>query len=110
MVKCICINDRDKPSVIPKSKWVEMDKEYTITHVYFHANQENGIQGVSLYEIYLDESCSPYETFKLSRFAISINDLNKLIELIKNCTELNDLDITKFIEESQLEILEGETA
>jgi len=110
MVKCICINDENKPSVIPKSKWIVKDKEYTITHVYFHKNQESGIQGVSLYEIFLDESCSPYETFKLSRFAININDLNKLIELIKNCTELNDLDITKLIEESELEIIEGETA
>ena len=43
MVKCICINDENKPSVIPKSKWIVKDEHYTITHVYFHKYQENGI-------------------------------------------------------------------
>jgi hypothetical protein len=42
----------------------------------------------------------------LSRFGISVDDLEKLIELIKNCTELNDVDIQALIEESQLQLIE----
>jgi hypothetical protein len=51
----------------------------------------------------LDESCKPYETFKLSRFAIHHDDLQDFIELCKMCTELNELEITKLIEESELQ-------
>jgi hypothetical protein len=104
MVKCICINDKNKPAEIPSSKWVKAEEDYHITHVYYHPNQ--GIQGCSLYEKPLGEDCAPYETFRLSRFAISVDDLEKLIELIKNCTELNYLDIQALIKESQLEIIE----
>ena len=84
--------------------WIKKEETYHITHIYYHPNQ--GIQGCSLYEKPLGEDCAPYESFKLSRFAISADDLEKLIELIKNCTELNDIDIKTLIEESQLEIVE----
>ena len=66
MVACICIDDSKKPNIIPKDKWVIKGNKYHITHVYYHPNQ--GIRGCSLYERPLDESCKPYETFKLSRF------------------------------------------
>lgn len=104
MIKCICIDDKNKPVEISSSSWVKVDESYNITHIYYHPNQ--GIQGCSLYEKPLGENCAPYESFKLSRFAISADDLEKLIELIKNCTELNDIDIKTLIEESQLEIVE----
>jgi len=104
MVKCICIDDKNKPAEIPYSSWVKAEESYHITHVYYHPNQ--GIQGCSLYEKPLGEDCAPYETFKLARFGISVDDLAKLIELIKNCTELNDVDIQALIEESQLQLIE----
>ena len=104
MVKCTCIDDKNKPAEIPSSSWVKVEESYHITHVYYHPNQ--GIQGCSLYEKPLGEDCAPYETFKLSRFGISVDDLEKLIELIKNCTELNDVDIQALIEESQLQLIE----
>jgi hypothetical protein len=104
MVKCICIDDKNKPAEIPSSRWIKIEESYHITHVYYHPDQ--GIQGCSLYEKPLGEDCYPYETFKLSRFGISMNDLQELIELIKNCTELNNLDIELLIKESQLELIE----
>lgn len=107
MVACICIDDSKKPNIIPKSKWIINGDKYHITHVYYHPNQ--GISGVSLYEKPLDESCQPYETFKLSRFAIDIKDLESLIELIKDCTELDNVDVHALLKESEL-IIEGETA
>ncbi|HVG15811.1 MAG TPA: hypothetical protein VM935_12650 [Chitinophagaceae bacterium] len=101
MVNCICINDEDKPIEIPQKKWVVKDEEYRITHVYFHPNQ--GLQGCTLYEKPLDETCKPFETFKLSRFAIKLSDLEAFIELCKLCTELNELQIKELIEESELQ-------
>jgi hypothetical protein len=68
-------------------------------------SSNQGIQGCSLYEKPLDESCAPYESFRLSRFAINAENLERLIELIKDCTELNDVDVKKLIEESQLELV-----
>lgn len=105
MIPCICIDDKHRPEVIPTSKWVKEGDEYHITHVYLHKFQDGGIQGVSLYEKPLDKSCAPYETFRLTRFAFSEEGISKLIELIKLCSELNDFDIKKLIEESQLEII-----
>lgn len=104
MVKCTCIDDKNKPAEIPTSSWVKVEESYHITHIYYHVNQ--GIQGCSLYEKPLGEDCAPYESFKLSRFGINVDDLKKLIELIKNCTELNDLNIKSLIEESQLQLIE----
>ena len=104
MIKCICINDSNKPIEIPSSNWIKKDENYHITHIYYHPDQ--GIQGCSLYEKPLGEDCTPYESFKLSRFAINVDDLESLIELMKNCTELNDVDIQQLIEESELELIE----
>lgn len=103
MVNCICINDENRPVQIPIEKWVKKDDQYRITHVYFHPKQ--GIQGCTLYEKPLDETCKPYETFKLSRFAIHLEDLPAFIELCKMCTELNDVEIKELIEESELQTI-----
>lgn len=104
MIKCICIDDANKPVEISSSNWIKKEETYHITHIYYHPNQ--GIQGCSLYEKPLGEDCYPYESFKLSRFGISIDDLEKFIEFMKLCTELNDVDIKTLIEESQLELIE----
>ena len=104
MIKATCIDDTNKPVQIPSSKWIKLDESYHITHIYYHPNQ--GIQGCDIYEKPLGEECYPYETFKLSRFAINVTDLERFIELAKNCTELNNIDIKNLIKESQLEIVE----
>lgn len=102
MIDCICIDDENRPKEIPADKWVKKDEAYKITHVYIHVNQ-GGIQGVTLYEKPLDESCKPFETFKLSRFAIKLEDLDAFIELCKSCSELDEVDIRHLIEESELQ-------
>lgn len=96
MARAICINDKNKPKEIPSNKWIKAEKEYHIIYVYWHPNQ--GVQGVDLKEISL-MGCEPYETFKLDRFAIHKDDIDKFIELCKNCTDMNDVDIQKVIEE-----------
>lgn len=62
-----------------------------------------GIQGVSLYEKPLDETCAPYESFRLSRFAILFEDLELFIALLKNCTDLNDIQIEELMKEIEFE-------
>lgn len=98
MVKCKCVNDSNMPVEFPISKWVKKDNEYHITHVYYHVEQ--GISGVELSEINLND-CYPFVSFKMDRFAISMEDLEKLLELIKDCNDLSDIeiDVDKLIEE-----------
>ena len=104
MIKTLCINAEGKPKEIPQSKWLEKDKEYHIIKITVHKNQDN-IQGCELAEISLDESCAPYEYYKLDRFAISKDDLEALIELMKLSSELNNVEIGELIKESELVIV-----
>ncbi|MGB0881448.1 MAG: hypothetical protein ACPGSO_00735 [Vicingaceae bacterium] len=94
-VKCVCVNDKNKPIKIDESRWVKKDNEYSITHIYYHPNQ--GIQGVELKEVKLLEKDAPFEAYRLDRFGIYIDQLDKLKELIKLCTDLNDFDIEELI-------------
>jgi len=101
MIKCKCINDSNRPEDFPANKWVKKDNEYHITHVYYHVEQ--GISGVELAEVDLKD-CKPYISFRMDRFAIAMEDLEKLLELIKDCNNLSDIDIdvNKLIEELEL--------
>lgn len=108
MIPCICIDDANKPLPIPKEKWVKLDEEYHIDLITIHPNQ-GFIQGCSLHEKPL-ENCAPFEYFKLSRFAIKLEDLEALIQLMKDSTELNDLDISKLLKESGIQIREPKLA
>jgi len=101
MINCKCINDSNRPEDFSINKWVKKDNEYHITHVYYHVEQ--GISGVELAEVDLKD-CEPYISFKMDRFAIAMEDLEKLLELIKDCNNLSDVDIdvNKLIEELEL--------
>ncbi|MCE3278059.1 MAG: hypothetical protein K0S44_250 [Bacteroidetes bacterium] len=104
MVPCICIDAKNKPTEIPNGMWISEGFEYHITHVYFLTKQQ--IQGVLLQEVKL-KGCKPYETYRLNRFAFTQEALEKLIELIKACTELNHIDVAKLVEECQLTTIEN---
>ena len=71
--------------------------------MYFHRFQEGGINGVALYEKPLDESCAPYESFRITRFAFTEDGLKMLKELMSLCTELDQFDIEELLESTQLE-------
>lgn len=87
MVKCICINDKNRPSKVPPHKWVKEGNEYTIIFTLIVLPQKT--LAVQLEEIDLDESCMPYEFFLANRFAFTQEELEKLIEFIKECTQVN---------------------
>ena len=101
-VPCICINAKNRPKEVPAKMWISEGIEYHITHVSFLKRQ--GIQGVELKEVKM-KGCEPYEFYQLNRFAFTLANIEKLMELISLCTELNHVDIEKLVEESNLEII-----
>ena len=105
MVEVVCINDSSRPKEIPVSHWVKKDNTYHITKVTIHHNQ-NSIQGCLLYEIQLDfVEHFPYETFSLNRFGITEENLEKLIELIKNQDNSGDVKEYEKLVERELELV-----
>lgn len=86
-LKCICINDKNKPNEIPDSHWIEEGEEYTILFARFLLPQR--VLGFQLNEIMLDESCAPYEYFVANRFAFRKEDLQRLIEFIEDCSDMS---------------------
>jgi len=86
MIKCLCINDKNKPNEIPNEKWVEKGKEYTILFSMTVLPQKQ--LGFQLNEIDLDDSCSPYTWFLANRFAFREEDIQKLIEFIQDCNHI----------------------
>jgi hypothetical protein len=101
MIETVCINDSNKPSIIPDTHWVKKGKWYNIIMVYNMVKQE-GILGVVLKEIDLESLEIGYSCFKIDRFAIKQEDIPALLQLIKDCGELNDFDPQKLIDEQVL--------
>lgn len=99
MIECICIDSKNKPEEIPLGRWIQEGFKYHITHVFYHPDQ--GIQGCTLHEVRLT-GCLPYTSYRLSRFAMTQENLLLLMEMIKDCSELNDLDISELIKGSEL--------
>ena len=93
MVECICINDKGKPTIIPPSKWVIKNEVYHITHI--GTTLGSSVMCVTVKEITLGAEFYPYEGFRLDRFAFKEKDIPSLIELMKQCAELNNIDITE---------------
>jgi hypothetical protein len=55
---------------------------------------------VQLEEIDLDESCMPYEFFLANRFAFTQEELEKLIDFIQECTQIN-MSIKELMKQTQ---------
>jgi hypothetical protein len=98
MVKCICINDKNRPSKIPQEKWLKEGEEYTIIFTLIVLPQKT--LAVQLEEIDLDESCMPYEFFLANRFAFTKEELEKLIAFIEECTQVN-ISIKELMKQTQ---------
>jgi hypothetical protein len=98
MVKCICINDKNRPSKIPQEKWLKEGEEYTIIFTLIVLPQKT--LAVQLEEIDLDESCMPYEFFLANRFAFTQEELEKLIAFIEECTQVN-ISIKELMKQTQ---------
>jgi len=104
MIEVICIDDSNRPDIIPISHWVKKGKKYHINYVYKMLVQ-GGILGVTLCEIDLMKLNCGYECFKITRFAIDKKDLQALLQLFKDCAEFNELNLEEMLED-QLELVE----
>lgn len=100
MVKAICIDDKNKPPHFRQSKWLKEGQEYEIIYTCMCLPQKE--VGVILAEIELGDEELPIEYFLLRRFAFTEENLLKLLELIKNCTE-TDFSLTELLEQTQLQ-------
>ena len=95
-IPCICVDDKHKPLEIPFCKWVVKGSEYHIVHVH-HQLQQKGVKGVELFEFDISD-CVPYNCYRLDRFAFTEDNLQKLIALMQECTELNNIDINSIVD------------
>jgi hypothetical protein len=99
MIRCVCIDDKNRPSSVPESKWVKKDSEYTVIFTLMVLPQRT--LGVQLEEIDLDETCVPYTYFLAKRFAFKQEDLARLIAFIQECTEIN-ISIKELMKQTQV--------
>jgi hypothetical protein len=103
MIPALCIDSSNRPKEIPMGKWIQSGFKYHITHVFFHEKQ--GIQGCTLHEVRLGAESTPYISYRLSRFALTQENYDKLLQMIIDCSELNDFDVNKLLEECELEVM-----
>lgn len=108
-VKARCIDDKNKPSIIPDNLWVKEGENYTIIHVWKQVRETSdgeivptGIIGVSLAELDIS-SYVPYSMYNINRFSFTQDELDKLLEMAKDCGELNDVDISELMEILEVE-------
>jgi hypothetical protein len=96
-IECICINDSNRPKEIPQSKWVKEGEKYTVIYTVTVLPQKQ--LGFHLAEIELTDNELPYEYFLASRFGFTQDNLQKLIELIKDCSEI-DFSMDELLEQT----------
>lgn len=89
-VECVCIDDSNKPNEIKSINWIKKGNKYHVIatfKVFF-----TGELGFMLAE--LSTECPEYPTYKASRFAFQVENLEKL-------TQLQTDDILKEIEQEE---------
>lgn len=65
-MRVICIDDSNKPSDFPSSKWIKRGIDYTIDKID-KMNMQGGVIGCTLLEIDTSD-CFPYTHFAINRF------------------------------------------
>lgn len=93
MIKCICIDAKAKPRIIPAEKWVVEKQTCHITHI--GTTMGGKVVACTLQEINLGKEYYPYEGFNIMRFSFDEKDLPALIELMRQCAELKNVDLPK---------------
>ena len=102
MIPCICIDNKNKPQIIPGHLWPKEGNQYHITWIKYHGGQ--GIQGVELNELRLTEDCYPFNSYALKRFAIRKEDMDAFMELLAVCSG-KKLNLDEILTEVEIEKL-----
>ncbi len=85
-MRVTAIDVSHKPNEIPDSKWLVLNKEYTVIDVV-KCNPQGGLLGYELEEIQLGADELPYKYFAARRFAIPEEDK----EIKENVEELIEI-------------------
>jgi hypothetical protein len=102
MIECLCVDDQNRPKEIPLKKWVKAGEMY---HVIFTCTViPQKVLAFQLAEIELTNAELPYEYFISTRFAFKEEDLLKLIELIKDCEDI-DFSMEELLKQTELELI-----
>lgn len=104
MVEVTCIDDKNRPLEIPERKWLKEGQKYNVIFTctaFLDAEHTKRTLAFSLAEIELTDNEMPYEYFSAKRFAISLENLLLLQQLIKDCED-TDFSIQELIEQTQL--------
>ena len=104
MIKCLCINDSDKPFTIPQDKWIKKDSKYHVVYIRT-MDLQNGILGVVLKEIDLDSTYreTGYCCFKMSRFLFREEDIEAIKEMMADCHRIGKFDLNELLEINEVE-------
>lgn len=100
MVRCICVDDSNRPSIIPADKWIKKGSEYTIIFVTTVLPQNK--LAIQIDEIILDDDCEPYAYFLAHRFAIRKEDTEAMIELMQ-ASDIMDSSIKDLLGQLNME-------
>lgn len=100
MVKCMCIDDSNRPAKIPQDRWVKKGEEYTIIFVTTVLPQEE--LAIQLDEILLDDDCVPFAYFLAKRFAIRKSDTEAMIQLMRD-SDIMDASIKNLFDQVWIE-------
>jgi len=91
--KVICVNDKDRPEMIPQSKWLVKNQSYTVIKVAKLLIQ-GGMVGFKLEGLDID-AYFPYQFFAANRFMIPLNEAWDIEEMLQ-----------KILKEAKEEVLE----
>lgn len=104
MIPAVCVDATNRPEEIPMGKWIQQGFTYHITHIYYHPLQ--GIQGCVLHEVKLSHELYGYDSFRLNRFRFTQENLAKLVQMMIDCSELNEFDVHKLLRQCEVEVME----
>lgn len=111
-IPCICIDAKNKPKEVDSKFWITEGEIYHVNLLMRNKIQDTPtikMYSVGLEEVQMDETCLPYQYYRIDRFAFRPEDISKLIELGKLCSEVDwdsPIDIDELIgKPKELELL-----
>ncbi len=96
--RVICINDQNRPNEVPNTRWIKKGEIYHIIQID-KLNAQGGIYGCKLAEINNDD-LTPYEYFRLDRFAVP--EQSDLEEAVLEKIDISELE--EILKEKEIEI------
>ena len=68
-MQVVCINDKNKPSIIPDCEWIQEGEVYTVIGIK-RMGLQSGTLGYELEEVTLTDRSAPFEYYDADRFEV----------------------------------------